>query len=154
VDNPLLLNILRRSLNPEIIVSALQMTGAVANTLESLPPMALRTQLANAGWPDGLSLILAYTGTPGVINVAEQLQKAGIQAQLLALAEAEVGSAFEEGRIQAALITWTILEERQDWINRFGNDNVIDLYTIPISYIATEGLKLEFTLGGWPIPAQ
>jgi hypothetical protein len=154
LDNAILINILRRSLNPQNIVTALEMAGAEANVFESASPMTLRTELANAGWPDGLSLILAYAYTPGIANVSEQLQQVGIKAQLLALTENEIGVAFEEGRIQAALMVWKTPEERQDWVSRFGSDNVIDLYSVPISYLAISGLKVEFTASGWPIPAK
>jgi hypothetical protein len=154
LDNAILINILRRSLNSQDIVTTLKMAGAEPNVLESSPTAIMRTELANAGWPDGLSLILAYAYTPGVVNVAEQLQRAGIRAHLLTLTEKEIRIAFEEGRIQAALMVWKTPEEREDWVSRFGSDNVIDLYSIPISYLAISGLKVEFTASGWPIPAK
>jgi hypothetical protein len=154
LDNAILINILRRSLNPQEIVTALEMSGAEANAFESASPMILRTELANAGWPDGLSLILAYAYTPGITNVSEQLQVAGIRAQLLALPDNEISIAFEEGRIQAALIAWKTPEEREDWVSRFGSDNVIDLYSVPISYLAISGLEVEFTTSGWPLPVK
>ncbi len=154
LDNTVLRNIVRRSLNPQAIVAALELPGAEAATLESSPSSILRAELANAGWPDGLSLILAYAYTPGVVNVTEQLQLTGIRAQLLALTESELVSAFEEDRIQAALISWKTPEEREDWVSRFGSDNVLDLYSVPISYLAVSGLEVEFTPGGWPIPGD
>jgi hypothetical protein len=154
LDNAVLINILRRSLNTQYIVAGLEMAGAEAVTFDSSSPTILRTELANAGWPDGLSLILAHVYTPGAATVAEDLRLAGIQAQLLSLTEIEVVTAFEEGRIQAALVTWKTAEERESWVSRFENENVIDLYSVPISYVAVSGLQVEFTDNGWPIPAN
>lgn len=154
LDNPVLRNILRRSLEPQAIVTALEIPGMTANILESSAPTALRTELANEGWPDGLSLTLAYDHTPGVAHITQQLKEAGIQARLLPLTADEIMIAFDEGRIQAAIIAWKTIEEQQGWISHFGDGNVIDLYTVPISYIGAAGIRIEFTPGGWPIPTQ
>jgi hypothetical protein len=154
LDNKILINILRRSLDTKAIVTALDISGVEANAFDPLSPLMLRTELANAGWPDGLKLILAYAYTPGAATVAEHLGLAGIQAQLLALTEQEVITAFTVGRIQAGLISWKTAEERENWVSKFGDENVLDLYSVPISYIAVSGLDVEFTPSGWPIPAR
>ena len=154
LDNTILIDILRRSLDTQAIVNAVDISGAEANVFDSSSPVILRTELANAGWPDGLKLILAYAYTPGAATVAEYLGLAGIHAQLLALTENEVIMTFAEDRIQAALITWKTAEERESWVSQFRSENVIDLYSIPISYVVVSGLNVEFTTSGWPIPAK
>jgi hypothetical protein len=152
LDTPFLLNIVSNSLNPQAIVDLLAIPGTVADTRDSSFPPALRTELANAGWPDGLSLSMAYSNPPGALEIADYLEEAGIQARLLSISEDEMSGAFDEGLIQVALIAWETPEERKEWVDRFGVANVIDLYAVPISYLAIPGMQITFTPGGWPLP--
>ena len=154
LDDPFLMNIFYRSLNPQAIIDTLAIPGTVADTREASTPTTLRTELANAGWPDGLSLSMAFADTPGAPQIITQLQAAGIQARLSPMGESEIRKAFDEGYIQAALIAWKSPEERTEWVDRFGDVNVIDLYSIPISYIAVPELRITFTPGGWPLPSR
>jgi hypothetical protein len=152
LDDPFLLTILYSSLNPQAIVDTLDIIGAVADIRDPSLPAALRTELANAGWPDGLSLSIAYADTPGAVEVANDLEAAGIQVRLWLMRQKEMSGAFDEGLIQGALIAWKTPEERAEWVERFGEANVIDFYSIPISYLAIPGMEVTFTPGGWPLP--
>jgi hypothetical protein len=152
LDHPFLINILYSSLNPQTIVDTLDIIGAVADKRDPSLPAALRTELANAGWPDGLSLSIAYADTPGALEVANDLEAAGIQARLFPMNQEDMSGAFDEGLIQGALIAWKTPNERTEWVERFGEANVIDLYSIPISYLAIPGMEVTFTPGGWPLP--
>jgi hypothetical protein len=154
LNDPTLLAVLRRSLNPAAMITVLDIPGATADTIESTSPSVLRTELANAGWPDGMILSLAYAYTPGAAQIAEQLGGSGIHVRLSLLPESEISSAFDDETIQAALIAWETPEERQIWIDRFDETNVIDLYAVPISYIAVEGLTVSFSSAGWPLPTS
>jgi len=154
LDDPFLRNILYRSLNTQAIIDFLAISGTVAAPRESSAPSTLRTELANAGWPDGLRMSVAYAYTPGAPQIIMQFQAAGIQAGVSPMSEDEIRKAFDEGQIQAALISWKTPAERTVWSSRFGEENVIDLYSVPISYIATPGLQITFTPGGWPIASR
>jgi hypothetical protein len=154
LSDPSLLNLLRHSLNPQSIVDSLAIAGAVSDTVEFSPPIAIRTELANAGWPDGLVLSIAYAAAPGAPEIAEQLVSVGINSRLSVITKDDLNTAFDGGIIQAAFITWETPDERQAWVSRFGDANVIDLYTVPISYLAVRDLTITFTPGGWPIPAS
>lgn len=154
LDNPALLEIVRRSLNTQAIAEAMAIDGITAHNREFDVPARLRTELANAGWPDGLSLRLAYTAVPGAVQVATVLQRAGINAHIVSMNEDDLRIAFDNETIQAALVAWVTREERDSWVDSFGQANVLDLYSIPISYIAAEGLFITFTPGGWPLPSS
>lgn len=154
LDDLSLRNILIRSLSPKAVVDRLGIPGATPAELESTTSGLLRAELANAGWPDGLSLILGYAHTPGALQVAEQLQMAGIHARLSPMNQRELKNAFDAGTIQAGLITWNTPEEHAEWVEHFGSSNVINLYSIPISYIARPDLSIDFTPGGWPLLAS
>ena len=151
LNNPTLLSVLRRAINPQAIVTALNIPGVVPEIVEAGEPNKLRVELANAGWPDGFSLKMAYAYTPGFAELTEELHAAGIEVDALAMTQEDIGKAFEEKRIQMALIAWVTAEERQVWMVSFGEGNVMDLYSVPISYRAIPELKVTFTADGWPV---
>lgn len=151
LDNPVLLDALRKSVNPGAAAEALSIPGLTAETVDHDEARDLRVQLANAGWPDGFGLQMGAAGVPGVGALIGQWQAAGIAVQTQPMSEAEIKAGFESGRIQAALTAWTSEEERAGWGQRMGSENVLDLYSVPISYRAVDGLKISFTPGGWPI---
>ena len=149
-----ILNIFRQSLDPEKITQAIDITGVVAESATSESTSEIHTQLANAGWPDGLSFNFGNAYAPGGEQIIKQWQTAGIDAQKTIMPENEIQTALIEGRIQAALVSWTTPDERGEWVSQFGEDNVIDLYSLPISYLAVPELHLTFTPGGWPLPTR
>jgi hypothetical protein len=154
LGNTVLLDVFRRSIQLQGIVTTLNIPGITPDPVESGQSGSLRTELANAGWPDGFALNLAYAYVPGVQQLAEQFEAAGIRVRVTALDRSDVMMALEQNRMQAALISWSSTDDRALWTERFGDDHVIDLYTIPISYRATAGLNISFTPDGWPLVSR
>ncbi|MGQ9887800.1 MAG: hypothetical protein ACUVSX_04850 [Aggregatilineales bacterium] len=113
---------------------------------------ALRTQLANAGWPDGFNVAAAAPPVPGVDRVLAALSALGIEIRpaLTAFISPET---WGEDRLHLGLIVWHAAETRERWAALAGADNVVDLYTLPFGYIAAPDLELVFTPEGWPLPA-
>jgi hypothetical protein len=149
-----MLNIFRRSLDPAKITNAIGITGVIAEPATSESATQIRNQLANAGWPDGLSFNLGNAYAPGGEQIIKQWQTAGIDAQQTITPENDIESSLNEGRFQAALIRWETPDEREQWVKQFGEDNVIDLYSLPISYLAMPSLHIAFTPDGWPLPTR
>lgn len=145
---PVLADILRRAIDTQGVVIALDIPGttAIANDFTQAP--ALRIELANMGRPDGFGINLGYAYTPGANQIAAQLAAANIQSRLTLQSNNDLQFALTEGRLQAGLVMWLTQEERQSWGDRF---SVIDLYTVPISYLAAPNLIISLTPGGWPI---
>jgi hypothetical protein len=114
----------------------------------------LRQELANAGFPDGFDLTIGHTYTPGALQIAKQFDRIGLITRLLLMDESELMAAFASGQLHLALIAWTTPESRQEWAAHFGEENVIDLYALPISYLASPGLSITFTVNGWPLAAR
>jgi hypothetical protein len=67
------------------------------------------------------------------------------------MSEMDIQAAFAEGWLHLGLITWATADERAGWVNQIGEANVIDLYTLPISYRALPELTIAITADGWPI---
>ncbi len=147
-DDPAVINAVRRAVDPAGILATLEIPGAEASPLDTAAAITLRTELANAGWPDGFDAILAYTPIPGIAEITSQLAAVGIIGQPTSLSN----STWEHTHI--AIITWTSPEQRAEWVERAGDENVIDLFTLPISYWAAPDLSITFTSGGWPIATR
>jgi hypothetical protein len=154
LDDPLIAGIVRRSIDPQAVVDTLAIPGAAADAAEVSPPALLRTELANLGRPDGLEVGLAYAYTPGIGQIADQLQAAGIESRVFALTADETRRLFDANRLNLALVSWTTADERQTWVTRAGEINVIDLYLLPISYRAVPDLTISISPGGWPLPTR
>jgi len=151
IEDATLTEILRQSINPQLVVDGLGISGATAEIVSIASASTLRAQMANRGKPDGYGLAVGAAYTPGAAQIAEQWAAINIETRLLWMNNAQIFTALESSEIQIALITWATSEEQQNWIERFGTENIIDLYTLPISYLAVEGLNISFTPGGWPL---
>jgi hypothetical protein len=146
--------LISRAIDPAQMVPLLAIEGATAEPRSAAPGLALREELANLGFPDGLSLGLGHTFVPGVNLIAVQLAEVNIEVRLRALTDDQLADAFADGSVDLALIRWTTPENRQRWADLFGSARVIDLYTLPVSYLAAPEIDVQFSASGWPIPAR
>lgn len=155
-DDPTLRALLLQSVDSAPLRDRLNLTGVetLPNPENAPSPNAIRTQMANDGLPDGVALVLAEAFVPGADTLSAQMYAAGFDAALITLSVSDIRSAFDDGRIQAALVVWTLDAEREAWIAQFGADSFRDLFTIPIRYRALPDLKIAFTPGGWPLPTR
>jgi hypothetical protein len=147
-----LLGLVRGSVDPGAVVAALDVAGV---TVSEQNPAAgnLRVSLANAGWPDGIGLRMGYQPVPGSEVIVGQLRASYLVGRGVGLpADATIGSI--DSSVQLALMVWARPEVRHGWVTRFGTENVIDLYTLPISYVAAEGIQVTFDAWGWPIASR
>jgi hypothetical protein len=144
--------VLRRALDTQALVESLNLAGVIAVPLERVPRPRLQTELANAGWPDGFDLSPAVASAPGSAQIQQQLQAIGIEVIFRQLP----ANFSPDENSKAALIlgAWKSPEERAGWAQRWGEQNILDLYTVPISYVAMPGLKITFTPAGWPLPSR
>jgi hypothetical protein len=151
LNDGLVANIVRHCIDPQAVLAALNIPGAAANAAETSAPAALKTELANQGYPDGFELTLAYAYTPGVTQIADQLRRVNIDTAPDLMSDNEVQAALDAKWLNLALIAWITSEQRQVWVSRVGEANVIDLYTLPVSYLALPELNITFTPGGFPL---
>lgn len=165
-DDPGLRALLLQSVDTAPLSVGLTIDGVdvMPNPENALSPNAIRTQLANdgvldgvldgIGLPDGVGLLLAEAFVPGADTIAAQMYTSGFDAALITLSVSDIRTAFDEGRIQAALVVWVLDAERDAWISRYGADSFRDLYMLPIRYRALSDLQIAFTPGGWPLPSR
>ncbi len=90
--------------------------------------MALRTELANAGYPDGFDLVVTADFPGGADALVQLLAPVSLHARAASLGEVA----------HLALTTQPAAD-------------AIPLLTIPIHYRAAEGLQISFAPDGFPI---
>lgn len=152
LDQPDVAMLLRQSINVQALNNATGIIGLQPQIVETLPPTALRTALANAGYPDGLSLSIAHTEFHALAEVQNQLLALNFDTRLLPTPLADMETRFVEQQAHLALVHWWDAEQRSTWVQLLGEDNVLDLYTLPISYRAVDTLQVNFSPSGWPVP--
>lgn len=145
---------MRQSIDPQAIVTSLALPGAIAQSIPMIAPAELRTRLANTGYPDGIALTIGAVALPGVDQVIDQLRQSGVAVQVIPMTMTEIRTAFAAGAIGGAVIAWSVEVERTAWDQLIGADNVIDLYTVPISYRAAPNLTIAFTPSGFPLVSR
>ena len=132
LDNPTLADILRRAIDPQKIVSSLAFPGIQAVSAAPSDVLSIRTDLANAGYPDGFDLTIA--AAPAAAALAQLLDAVGIETRVVASVSEPTHLSFVSGQPPP--------------------DNALPLYTLPISYRAVDGLNITFTPNGFPIAQQ
>lgn len=146
-----LAEIVRRAIDPQAVLDGLNAPGATIISANDAPPAAeLRTALANLGRPDGLSLVLANTHTPGAAIIAGQLERAHVFVRLDAMTASDTRRALDSGRAQLALARLSD-DELAAWVERYGAAQVIPLVRVPLSYRAVPGLTVTLRDDGWPL---
>lgn len=148
--DPTLAAVLRHSIDTSALATALEIAGAVPENVPSVDVEQRRVELANLGYPDGFGLILGYSAVTGVDILSAQLRAVNIEARFTPLDGDQLREALMHRAVQAGVITWTTTDERQLWAEHFGEDNIVDLFSVPISFLAADDLPIIFTPGGWP----
>lgn len=154
LDDPLLANLARLAVNPVTILAAQSLPGAAADPVEAAPQEKLRAELANLGFPDGFALNIAAMPIPGAEAVIDQLAAANFEGKTAFLEADTLQTVVEANQVHLAVIHWTTQEDRAGWVEQMGGENVIDLYTTPISYLALPELTVNITRGGWPLASR
>lgn len=146
--------LLRTAISPPDLLEGLEIPGVLPGSSHSRDVRAVRVALANQGYPDGVTLAIAAEFIPGLGLVTEHLQESSIRAEVLSLAPEDAPDAYAQGLAHLLLIRWYEDAQRAEWVTLAGDENVVDLYALPISYRASGDLAIEFTAEGWPIPAS
>lgn len=147
LDNPALADFLQRGIDQEAALAAsIDIPGVQSIPREAVSLTALRAELANAGWPDGLDLSLAYENVIVVNALQTYWQALNIHIHSFPLQDLS-------GPTHLTVFAWATPEQR----TAFGEQNgglLVDLLTVPISYWAVPGLQISYSPQGWPIATR
>lgn len=153
LDEVSIVEIITGAIDAQALVAAGGLGGSEPLSVASDTP-AQRARLANAGWPDGFDVALADAGLPGADALAAQLTTLGLRVDRVALPDGEPLAALADGRVNLALVVWSDEAQRQALADAVGAERLLDLYTLPITFQAIDGLRLTFTPGGWPLASR
>jgi hypothetical protein len=154
LDDTALTAIVRQAVDTRAIVNTLTITSVSLDTDITADTLALRTAFANAGLPDGLELNGVSAYALGVDAVQSTLSAAGIDTRWGLLTPDLLEAAMESGRVHLALVMWTSLESKAAWQTIVDEGNMIDLFSVPISYLAADGLTITFASNGFPLATR
>lgn len=151
LDDATLRAIVQQSSSPRPLITRIEIPGLRPASDQETDSAALRTQLANQGYPDGLRLVLAAEPVPGIEAVRQQLAASNLRTRLSEAAPADILTRYEQQQAHLFLVRWIEEGERRAWTERIGTENVIELYSIPIRYRVRAGLSVAFSAEGFPI---
>ena len=146
-------SIIERAIDPQSVVNVLEIPGAAALPTDLTPFDILRVELANAGRPDGITLRLIHTFVPGVGQIVQQLEAANIRVIVSAATQSDAQIALQTGNADIGIVTWTSSDARTLWTDS-GVIDMVDLYTLPVSFLASDELTITYTPGGWPLASR
>ncbi len=151
LDNFALLELIPRMIDAQALISEIQISGIQQTRAQSPENVGtVRTILANAGYPDGIQLVLATNTTFALDELIRQFAVRSIDLRLIEMTEA----VFSDNQAHLALFFWTQDNEREALASQVGYEHIIDLFTVPISYITPSGISVDFSENGLPIPSQ
>ncbi|PJF22029.1 MAG: hypothetical protein CUN56_08040 [Phototrophicales bacterium] len=141
-----LIMVIFQAVDPGAVVTNLAIPGSMVLENLHVPPDMLLNTLANLGKPDGLGMAMGVTFVPGAEIIQAQLAAVNIHTRLVNLSHSEIAQAFAEKQIQLALVTWS--DSPPDFSSA---ENMLNLYALPISYLAVDDLEITFTEQGFPV---
>ena len=151
LDNASISDLIHDVIDSQAIVDSLNIPGSQQTTeLATVSANSIRTTLANAGYPDGFQLTMATENIPAVDVLASQFAVLSMDMRLIELSE----TVLVDNQAHLILFIWSHEGERAGWVSQVGEGNIIDLWTMPISYLNNSAVTVEFTENGIPIPAQ
>lgn len=144
LDDPEVERLVRLAFDPTRLAGAFGYLSAapVSENDETVDPARVRTELANMGYPDGLPVTVLSECVPGSEALLELLRPFAINVRLIT----ENGSTFPSSDADAAIVG-----SNPAWLSQMDAADVIDLYTVPISYRAGDGIALSFDAQGFPV---
>jgi hypothetical protein len=148
LDNETIRALIPQAIDSQALIAELAINGMQPGAITSLPNATIRTSLANAAYPDGFQLTVASSPLPGLGILLAQFNASNISVQLI---EADT---IADNRAHLLLISWTEEAERAEWILQVGEENFVEIYSLPISYLAKDGIQIEFSENGWPLPLR
>ncbi len=150
-EDAAVMDALLHAINAQAVTQQLVINGAQAMTTAAREPNFQRVSLSDEALPDGVVLSFGVGYVPGASLVIDQLEATNLKVQSSLLYTNEIREALIDGSIQAALVFWTLPIERDGWVQRYGAENVVDLYSVPISYKVNPNWSVNLTPNGFPL---
>lgn len=144
-------NIIRNGVDGVRIVNQTNISGTLPLAISTIRLTSLKTEFANMGYPDGFELQMGVAEIPHHDAIITELNGLNLDLQITQDTLDNIATQLTNNRLHIALIKWNNVSEKAIWTSAVGEMNVIDLYQLPISYLASPDLNITFSDNGFPI---
>jgi len=150
LDDPVVGQIIQIALASVEFEGSTSLPGAIfQNQQGMITGQNTRSDLANAGFPDGVNLTLRADYVPDVARFAEIAQTHGIHLRI----EERTGNMLPLATPEPASIHLWLTSLSPEMMEIPPSALMVDFYSLPISYRASPEIQLRFTAQGFPVPA-
>ncbi|MCL4253312.1 MAG: hypothetical protein KJ043_06000 [Anaerolineae bacterium] len=139
-----------RTIDPPEWIDTIGINGALPLHDGATPSTILRTDMANLGKPDGFTLNMGIQGFISEAQIQTQLGALFIETRPIALSTENRMELLTNGAIDMMLVSWLTETEKIEWVNLVGETNLLPLFTVPMSYIASSKLAVTLSENGLP----
>lgn len=108
-------------------------------------PDQTRASLAARGLPDGLELVLAYETDAVLIPLKSLFADINVELTLLPVSADQRDRVIERQQAHLFWVVWGSAAQRQGWIERVGESNVLAMVQIPLYYRAAAAVDISGT---------
>lgn len=144
-------NVIRNGIDGVRLVNQTNISGTLPLAISTIRLSSLKTEFANMGYPDGFELQMSIAEIPNSDAIVTELRSLNIDLQLKHETLENTVIQLTNNRLHLALIKWHDVSEKALWTSAVGEMNVIDLYQLPISFLASPDLTITFADNGFPI---
>jgi len=144
-------NIIRNSVDGVRIINQTNISGTIPLAVSTIRLSSLKTEFANMGYPDGFELQLGIAEIPNSQAIITELNNLNLDLNMTSTSLESIPTQLVDNRLHLALIKWHTVSEKSVWTSAVGENNVIDLYQLPISYLASPDLNVTFSDSGFPV---
>lgn len=151
LDNDTIANIIRSGIDGVRIINQTNMSGTVPMAISTIRLSSLKTEFANMGYPDGFELRIGVAEVPNSQAILQELSALNIDTDVVNGTLTTIATELTTNRLHLALVKWHSVSEKAIWTSAVGENNVIDLYQLAISYLASPNLQITYSDNGFPI---
>ncbi|MEQ8672673.1 MAG: hypothetical protein RLP44_26090 [Aggregatilineales bacterium] len=139
------------SISAQEIIDSLAVFGGTSLYNPARVKTELRDELANMGRPDGFSLSIGYINVPGAEFISSQFSAVNIDTRAEPLSLQDIRNGLQNNMLQIGVVVWSSEDERNSWMTEFPDATLLDLYSLPISYLVVPEYTVEFGTLNFPI---
>ncbi|MDX2078337.1 MAG: hypothetical protein SFZ02_18035 [bacterium] len=143
-------DILWRATDPTTFIDGFGINGVLALHDGTTPYTVVRTDMANLGKPDGFTVNMGILGIIGENALRAQFGTFFIETRSIPISLDNRLIALQTGEIDLMLVSWFTDSEKSEWVALVGEENLLPLFTVPISYIARPDLTISLSPQGLP----
>jgi len=151
LNDDVIANVIRSGVDGVRIVNQTNISGTLPLAISTIRLSSLKTEFANMGFPDGFELQMSIAEIPNSDAIVNELRALNIDLQIKQDTLENTVVQLTNNRLHLAIIKWHDVSEKALWTTAVGEMNVIDLYQLPISYLASPELTITFAADGFPI---